>query len=189
MFFAIRRTILVCIYLLIAGIGFYLWTQRAMLEPVFIWVKAWQNRDEKAVDAMPVLTGQVLRVEGVDRIQVTASNGLLWNVGLTGVTPKRQPQPLARKEAEKKCREYLESLLISNEVRVELTYTNERRALGLVYVGNSNVNAAVIASGFGKLHPQFIRFLPVDKQYPLLMADRQAQERIAAVAQAQNGQK
>ena len=189
MFFAIRRTILVCIYLSLAAMGFYLWTQRAVLEPAFIWVRAWQNRDDKAVEAMPQLTGQVTQVRGMDRIQVAASDGILWNVGLTGVTSKKEPNPLARRETEKKCREYLESLLISNQVRVELTYTNEHRALGLVHVGDTNVNAAMIASGLGKLRPQFIRFLPVDKQYPLLMADRLAQERLAAIAQAQNGQK
>jgi endonuclease YncB( thermonuclease family) len=184
MFFAIRRTILVGIYLLLAAIGYYLWTQRERLDPIVIWVKAWQGRDERAVDTLASLTGQVVRVDGMDRIQLAGANGQMWNVGATGLMPRKDRNPKARVEAERKCREYLQSVLLSNQVRVELTYTNGRNALGLVYVGETNVNAELIKSGMARLQPQYIRFLPVNKQYPLLIADHQARERTTVIAQA-----
>jgi hypothetical protein len=183
MFFAIRRAILGLIYLLLAGLGFYLWTQRARFEPVMIWVKTWQGLDDRAVNSLNSVTGQVVRIEGMDRIHVSTPGGQTWNVGATGLVQAKSRNPKARLEAKTKCVEYLESILLSNQVRVELTFTNGRNALGLIYVGETNVNAELIKDGYAKLQPQYIRFLPVNKQYPLLMADRQAHERATAIAQ------
>jgi hypothetical protein len=180
---AIRRTIQSVICLLLAGMGLYVWTQRARFDPVIIWVKTWHGLDERAVNSLNSVTGQVVRIEGMDRIHLNTPGGQTWNVGATGLVQAKSRNSQARLESKIKCVEYLQSILLSNQVRVELTYTNGHNALGLIYVGETNVNAELIKYGYAKLQPQYIRFLPVNKQYPLLMAERQAQERATAIAQ------
>ena len=69
----------------------------------------------------------------------------------------------------------LSRLVLSNDVRVELTYTNDTgSALGIVYVGTNNINVKAVETRIVQAKRENMRGLPLKDRYALIQAERKA---------------
>jgi endonuclease YncB( thermonuclease family) len=113
---------------------------------------------------------------------VRAADRQLYSIALLGTVP------LARTNARPRdwpdpAKARLSGLVLSNQVEVTMTWIDERRrGVGVVRVGPTNINAAMVESGLAKLNRDFIKPLPLTDQYALIRADRRASERRLAAS-------
>jgi endonuclease YncB( thermonuclease family) len=59
--------------------------------------------------------------------------------------------------------------------RVTVTYSSDPGAvLGLAYVGDTNLNVAIVRAGWAEARRDFMRGLPLKDRYALIRAERSA---------------
>ena len=76
----------------------------------------------------------------------------------------------------------LSELVLSNRVRIAMTYLSPLRAgAGIVRQGTNNINVRMVESGLVRVNRESIRELPVPEQYRLVAAERKAQEQQLAL--------
>jgi endonuclease YncB( thermonuclease family) len=162
---------------LVIALGFWIWQNRAMFEPVQDLVRAWRmgNAPWSAVEQEMLIT----RVVDSENLMARDANGRLFNIRLAGIeavtTGRRDAD--ARDQANA-AREFLASLVLSNNVQIEVALTNEARVwLGFVRVGDTNVNAACLAAGHATFRPDYLGSASMRSRWALLQAERRAQQR------------
>ena len=83
-------------------------------------------------------------------------------------TWRRQPPAKLRDDA----RTRLSQWVLSNHVRVEATsLTEQRTGLGVLHVGATNVNAALVEAGLARVNRNYLKGLPLDQLYAILRAE------------------
>lgn len=174
------------LWVLAAGFAFWIYQNRLAFTPVVDAVDAARPDEGFSQAQLGVVTGQVVRVLDGDTIRLQVVGGGPLTVRLTGLdAPDIQQTNRAELRRAIESRTNLSQLVLSNLVRVEITYSNmPGNALGIVYLGETNVNAALIASGWAHLRRGLLNGLPFGAQYTLLRADRRAAERKALAAQS-----
>ena len=163
----------------VLGIGSVVWLypRTGISEPLMDWYAVWQNGPGPTVKPVAELSGKVVRVEDGASFVLRAADREWYNIGLLGISV---PGVSARRSetqvnAARRSQEFLSTLILSNEVQVTATYLDpQRRGVGLVHLGPTNINATVVESGLVKFKPDFIKGLPWHEQYQLMRAARRA---------------
>ena len=122
------------------------------------------------------LSGKVTRVLSGDMIVLRDEHGRSRTLRLTGVEAPAYElnNPVAQLRAVA-SQTNLSQLVMSKEVRVELTCTNDSRcALGIVYLGTNNINVKAVETGIVQAKRENMRGLPLKDRYALIQAARKA---------------
>jgi endonuclease YncB( thermonuclease family) len=121
------------------------------------------------------MSGKVTRVLSGDMIIVRDEHGRSRTIRLTGV--EAPTYELNNRSAQLQAvvsKTNLSQLILSKDVRVELTCTNDSRALGIVYVGTTNINVKAVENGIVQAKRENMRGLPLKDRYALIQAERKA---------------
>jgi len=182
MFHTLHKIYLGICWLVVLGLAGWLYLNRAIFNPLVDLVDALTVRDGFQQERLGELSGKVTRVLDGGTFQLRSTQGQTYMIKLTGVeAPTFQKGNRAELLRAGESRTNLIRLVLSNEVRVELTYTNESRgALGIVYVKNTNANAVLAQSGSVHIRRDYMNGLPLKDRYALIQADRKAKERNTA---------
>jgi len=163
-------------FTLLVVLGFWIWQYRAMFEPMQDLFLAWRmgHAPWSAVEHELTIT----RVIDSENLQARDAEGRLLTVRLAGIESvtagRRDADALERAQ---EARELLSSLVLSNTVQVEVALTNEARVwLGLVRVGDTNVNTAILAAGYANFRPDYMGGASLRSRWALLQADRHARK-------------
>ena len=148
------------------------------------WYAVWQNRPRSGIRSATELSGTVLKVVDGTSLTLRGADRQVYSVGLQGLVAPAPATPKVR-EATNSLPKRLRELVLSNDVQVVVSWMDEsRRAMGVVRLGATNVNAWIIESGLAKLNRDFIKSLPMLEQYALIRADRRSNARKPAAADA-----
>jgi endonuclease YncB( thermonuclease family) len=113
------------------------------------------------------LSGKVVKVTDGDTITVLTSNNKQEKVRLDGIDAPEKGQDFGEKS-----RQYLASLVAGKTVRIQYRNKDQYgRILGTVYIGNMNVNEAMVREGLAWQY-----YYNKDKKYKELQADAKAKK-------------
>ncbi len=170
--------VLFCWLVVLAVVG-ALYQNRSLFYPLVDLVDALRIREGFEQKKTGELSGKVTRVLSGDILAVKVERGQTYTIRLTGV---EAPHYAGANRAEQlragESKTNLSHLVLSKEVRVELTYTNQSRgAWGIVYQGNTNINLLAVETGIVRANRDSMNGLPLRFRYELIQADRRARER------------
>jgi endonuclease YncB( thermonuclease family) len=157
-----------------AGVVYY---HRSVFYPVVDLADALRVREGLEQQKSGEMSGTVAHVLSGDMFVLRDERGQPHTIRLTGVEAPRYEldDPAAQLRAVA-CKTNLSRLILSNDVRVEVTYTNDPRcALGIVYVGTNNINVKAVETGIAQAKRENMRGLPLKDRYALIQAERRAQ--------------
>ena len=120
--------------------------------------------------------GKVVKVYDGETFQIRDGDARICMIRLTGMdAPDYHTTNKAALRLAGQSHTNLSRLILSNVVRVEITYTNNPPGvLGIAYLGRTNINAAMVASGSAVLKREYMNGLPFKEKYALLQAERNA---------------
>jgi endonuclease YncB( thermonuclease family) len=180
LFWSLHRAVKVlfwCFWIAVAG---FLYTQRAALKPAADLAELWWNLPSDRPAELALLSGRVTRLFAGDSLQLQDQHGWLFNYGLAGVSvPKAGPTATAADRlAAGASQTNLSRLVLGKRIDIQVTLANpqNRTGLGLVRVGETNVNEVLLRSGWASLKREQIRALPLRTQYGLVRAERLARQ-------------
>jgi micrococcal nuclease len=114
-----------------------------------------------AQEPVRTITGKVTRVYDGETIQVTTSSKTKLKVRLYGADapdmPKTNPPPgyvkVHGESFGKDCKEALEAKIMGKEIRMDvMAIDKNKRALGIVWLDNRNINLEMVQEGYAKAH-------------------------------------
>ena len=182
MFFVLRKIVIGCGCAVLIGLGLLLYQHRSRLTPVIDLVRSLRLPDGLEQQPAGVITGRVVQVFSGDSFQLRQDQRRTVSVRLTGLAAPdlRSPNPAERLLAAQ-SRTNLSELVRLNPVRVTVTYSSDPGAvLGLAYVGETNLNVAIVRAGWAEARRDFMRGLPLKDRYALIRAERSAKaDRVA----------
>jgi endonuclease YncB( thermonuclease family) len=157
-----------------------LYQNRSLFYPVVDLVDALRVDEGLEQKKSGELSGKVTRVLSGDTFVVKDERDRAYTIRLTGiVAPRYSAANRAERLRAGESRTNLSRLILSNEVRIELTYTNQSRgALGIAYLANTNINLLAVETGFARANRDYLNGLPLKNRYQLIQADRRARERV-----------
>jgi endonuclease YncB( thermonuclease family) len=179
MFHRARRLLLiVCVGGILSAVV-YVWQFTDLLQPVYELYGLVKEADWEGEKVRGQVTGQVIAIrDGVGFLMKDGANQTFY-FGLSGIEAPKKPTKGQRREGSlaAQSKTNLTNLILSNTVRVDITYTNDYRSgLGVVYMDRTNVNARVVEAGMATINRRFLRGLPLAEQYALLRAEKRAQQ-------------
>jgi len=145
MFYTIRKVILYTMWGVLLLGGWALYANREVFRPLVDLVQV--SRQMSLVqDPQPTIgqmTGQVIQVTGPDTFRVRNAAGTAFHFRIDGVEAPQLGDAQTREQARlwKQCRTNLSSLILSNQVHIDITATNlNRGGWGFAYVNGTNLN-------------------------------------------------
>lgn len=186
MFHTLRKIVIrlfaLCVSGLVVGVGAFVYEKRAIFDPVADFIEVLKL--PAGSKSLEQVSGQAIKVMDDYSFQLKDDRGQLFSFRLVGLAPL-PPQNAANKTAtdfRQETESALRGLVLSNQVRVAVTFLNERRTgLGIAYVGETNVNAAMVEAGLGKVKREFLNGLPRQEQFALVRAESKAREKKAGL--------
>ena len=173
MFFFLRRFIqLIFLGLMVCG-GFYIYERRHWFDPLVDLVEAWRIKEGVQQQVAGELIGTPKKVIDGESFTLNAEPKGTWYVKLTGIDAPQPAKPGVRSDPEvAESRKRLEDLLGTNQVRVVVTYMQPtHRAMGLVYVGETNVNQLLVREGKVQVDRKLLNGLKLREKYELIRAE------------------
>lgn len=172
MFYRLHRLVKGVIWLLVFAGLYWVWMQREALEPVYVWHDVYKNGGLQQTDLLPTTQGRGLSVIDGHTFMMLGEDKRAYNVRLTGFEIPQPPLSLPELQLEQARREQLRSAIVSNQVHVEITFSNLNSLLGVVYVGKTNLNIHFLTNDLGRFNPSFVKSAPRDVQYRFFSAAR-----------------
>jgi hypothetical protein len=171
MFYTLHRLVKGLTWAAVLALLYWAWLQREALEPVYAWHDVYQNGGFNHTEPLPTIQGRGLQV--VDGHTFTIlSDKRVYNVRLTGFEIPQPPLTLPEIQLEKRRREYLRGAIISNQVHVEVTFSNLNSLLGVAYVGATNLNIHFLTNDLSQFNRDYVKSTPRDTQYRFFSAAR-----------------
>lgn len=156
----------------LVGLGFWIWQYRALFDPIADLGRAW--RMGRAPWSAPQLPLTITRIIDGENLRARNDAGQVFTLRLAGLEAPSTASydPAVRRQAEA-ARDFLQSLVLSNVVQVEITLTNTSRVmLGFVHLGGTNVNAAVLRAGHARFREDYLGSASLQSRWALLQALR-----------------
>jgi hypothetical protein len=178
MFYLLHRLVKWFFALLVLGCIFWVWTQRAAFEPVWVWYDVYENGGIQKTEHLPMVNGQGIAVFDGHTFQMKSGNQIL-SVRLTGFDLPEAPFSPEQIAEEKHRREFLRHAVVGKPVQVEITYSNVNSLLGVVHVGSTNLNTYYVTSGLGHFNREYVKSTPRDLQYKFFAAARAKSQQLA----------
>lgn len=183
MFYAIRKVILTaCVGVVAtctAWVGLYFYQHRELAAPLINYAGRWKEGKAEPPRASVQLRGKVIKVLDGNTLQFRGPSGFIYTFGLTGVevpNPKDKTNQIERKLGQE-SKDHLSALIASQPITADVTYFNQNRSgLGVIYLGNTNVNLAMVEAGMAKVNETFIKNLTLQEQFALVTAQKKARE-------------
>ena len=174
-----RKLHKVCVgfcWLVVIAFAGMMYHHRSLFYPLVDLVDALRVREGLEQQKSGEMSGKVARVLSGDMFIVKDERGGCCTIRLTGVeAPAYELNNRAAQLRAFASRTNLSQLLLSNDVRVELTYTNDTgSALGIVYVGTNNINVKAVETRIVQAKRENMRGLPLKDRYALIQAERKA---------------
>lgn len=179
MFFALRKLVLVALAGLLGTVGFFLYQKKSALTVFADFFEALKMTKDSPRREFDSVAGEVIKITGQYSFQMRTEPGLLFNFQLTGLEPieARDASDEEKQRLEEESRILLSRLILSNHIRVDPTYIGEKRTgLGLVYVGETNINSALVEAGLARLKRKYLKGLSVGELYQMFRAERKAKD-------------
>jgi endonuclease YncB( thermonuclease family) len=176
MFHALHKIWLMIVWSAVALLGLLAYREREFFWPAVGVAQALAIREGFEQQVSGEVSGKVVKVYDGETFQIRDGNARACMIRLTGVdAPDYRTTNKAALRLAGQSHTNLSRLILSNIVRVEITYTNNPPgALGVVYLGRTNINAAMVASGAAVLKREYMNGLPFKEKYALLQAERNA---------------
>lgn len=178
MFHVLHRIVVGLFFLFLAGVAWFIYEQRAVFNPVADFSTALMIRKDSEPNIVSEVTGLVTKVADVTSFQLKSAEGQRFHVRMGGLAfpaevSTNKFELALRDEADAKLR----GLILSNQVHVSFTFVSEQRAgVGMVYLGETNVNAIMVEAGLAKPKKQYLKGLTLKQLYALVRAERAARE-------------
>ncbi len=177
MFHVLHRIYLAAWVALIVGLTAWVYQRTGISEPVVDWYTVWQNKSDISVRPVGEISGTVIKVPDGASIMVRGTDRHNYSIALLGLVPPPFQPNTAEGDLAIRSRARLNELVRSNEVQITLTWIDEqRRGVGVVRVGETNVNALMVESGLVEFKRRFVKGLPLLDQYAFARADRRSKE-------------
>lgn len=177
LFHNLRRGCLLVVWGAAAGLAFLAWQQRERFTPIADFYTALTLTDGYRQQIIDERRAEVVKVVDPLTVTVRDESGRLANVRLTGIDGL-PPGTRDTKEAAAASATLLGDLVLSNRVSIQVTHQYDPTALlGLVWVGTTNVNVALVRAGVAHAKRSFMNGLPLRLRYDLLRAQRAAESR------------
>jgi endonuclease YncB( thermonuclease family) len=186
MFHFLHKVYLLAWVALITGGALLLYPRSGISEPLALTIDVLKNSEGLPGKTLENLSGTPIQIYDGASFMMRGSDSQLYTIGLVGVTAPPPSSPPARRQNDPATRSkaHLSELILSNEVQVALTWMDPHsRGLGIVRIGKTNVNAAMVESGLADLNRAYIKGLSWPSQYVLLRAERRAGAKSAATPQ------
>lgn len=180
LFHKLHRGAVAMAWLAVAGVVVVGWQNRQVFTPPIDYFRALTIHQGYEQQIRGELLGRADRILDETSFRLKTTDGQLANVRLTGIEAPPLLGAVTPQEAERAidARRSLGELVLSNEVRVEISHVQQPGAvLGLAYVDGTNVNLAMVRDGVARAKTEFMRGLPLKLRYALLRADRLAAEK------------
>ncbi|MBI3415131.1 MAG: thermonuclease family protein [Verrucomicrobia bacterium] len=179
MFYTLRKVVIVIFWAILVAFGWFIYEQREFFQPAvnLITVATQLHYTTQASAPLAEISGQVVQVTGPDTFKVRTTNDVTFHLRLTGMElpPPKGPADYLTRNYLAGVKTNLTSLILSNQVRVALTYTNENRAgLGVVYSDGTCINLKLVETGMTTANRNFLKTLPLAEQYAYLTAQTKA---------------
>jgi micrococcal nuclease len=153
-----------------------LYYHRSLFYPLVDLAEALRVREGLEQQKSGEMSGKVTRVLSGDMVLLKDERGRNCTIRLTGVeAPAYELNNRAAQSRAVASKTNLSRLILSKDVRVEVTYTNDSSGvLGIVYVGTNNINVQAIETGIVQAKRENMRGLPLKDRYALIKAARKA---------------
>ncbi len=178
MFYLLHRLVKWFFVLLALGCVYWVWTQRAAFEPMWVWYDVYENGGIQKTERLPLVNGQGIGILDGHTFQMKSGNQIL-SVRLTGFDLPEPPFSPAQITEEKRRREFLRNIVVGQPVQVEITYSNLNSLLGIVHVGSTNLNTYYVSNGLGHFNREYVKSTPRDLQYKFFAASRAKSQQLA----------
>ena len=156
----------------VAGMTYY---HRSLFYPLVDLFDALRVHEGREQQKSGELSGTVTRVLSGDMLILRDDRGRPHTIRLTGVeAPAYELNNPAAQLLAATSRSNLSRLVLSNHVQVELTYTTDAGALGIVHAGTNNINVQALEAGIVKAKHENMNGLPLKDRYALIQAGRKA---------------
>lgn len=178
MFHTLHKIAVAIVFAFLACVGFFIYQHRAVFDPGTDFVRALWIRQESPPQIIAEVSGDVVQVIDPSSFQLQADSGYHYSVGLGGLEfPSGYSQDPEDLELRRAAKTNLSELILSKRVQVQFTYISPQRSgTGIVYSGNTNVNAAMAQAGFAKPKRQYLKGLSLKHLYALIRAERAAKD-------------
>jgi endonuclease YncB( thermonuclease family) len=182
MFHKLHKLVVVMFWVVLAALGIRIYQQRAVFSPLVDLIDSMLIREGFEQKISGEITGRVVKVIDGDTFQIRDDEGRVLKIRLTGLdAPDIQQTNKAELLLAGESKTNLTRLILSKPVRVQITYSNDTSgALGIAYLGETNVNATMVALGMARLKREYMNGLPLKSRYALLRADRRAKDQKTA---------
>jgi endonuclease YncB( thermonuclease family) len=190
MFHFLHRLYVLSWIAVIVGGCTWLYVRLGVSEPLADWFQVFQNAYENGTKPMEHLSGKAVGVTDGTSFTLRTADHQVFSFGLLGLLPGtsngKTDDALTRLS-----RQRLSELILSNDVEVLVASLDaQHRGLGIVHLGDTNVNALMLESGLVEFKREFIKGIPMREQYALIRADRKAREQksnLSAQLEASHG--
>jgi hypothetical protein len=169
MFFLLHRLVKWFFMLMAAGCLFWAYTQRAVLEPLWVWYDVYDNGGIQKTEPLPEVKGHGVKIVDGHTFEMN-SDGRMVSVRLTGFDLPEPPLSAVQLQQEKRRRQFLQTAVVNQPVRVQITYSVANNLLGIVHAGSTNLNVYYITNGLGQFNRDFIKSMPRNEQYKFFAA-------------------
>lgn len=181
MFYTLRKIVIVIFWVMLVGCGWFIYEQREFFRPAvnLITVATQLHYTLEPPPTLAEVSGQVVQVTGPDTFKLRTTNDVTYHLRLTGMELPSPKGPADRLTLNYLAgvKTNLTSLILSNQVRVALTLTNESRAgLGVVYSDGACLNLKLVETGMTTANRNFLKTLPIAEQYAYLTAEAKAKQ-------------
>jgi endonuclease YncB( thermonuclease family) len=177
MFHTINKALKILVALLFLASLVFLYQQRHWFEPVLVMADILRHRGDQRDSVPKEISGHVISVQSGDTFQLKTEAGSVYTTRLTGLLSPSYARFQTPQERERfqTSRDYLSDLILSNHIRVSLTYSgNNLSGLGIAHLNSTNLNVALLEAGMTELNRDYIKNLPVLDQYALIRAELKA---------------
>lgn len=180
MFWFLHYAVKVFIGLACAGMLVLLYVNRHWFAPADAWVQTLRRTHTETLPILGEVTGRVVRVPAGDTVSVRGQGGPAQNFRIAGIlAPPYARNPLSDEaKAFRRTRDFLVSLVLSNDVSVAYTYLTPEGGGGIggVYLNGTNVAVPLLSAGLVLVHDPSLKGLPLVDQVQLLAAEKAARE-------------
>ena len=171
MFYFLHRLIK-WMFIALVGAGLYwLWLQREVLEPVYVWYDVYDNGGLQKTERLRAVSGTAIHVIDGHTFQLS-SGKQVYSVRLTGLEVPVPPLPENERQREVERRQFLKETVMNQPVDVQVTYSENGGLLGIVTAKGTNINLYYLTNGLGNFRHEYVKGLPPDVQYQFFAAKR-----------------
>jgi len=182
MFHFPHRLVILAFFGVLLALGFYVYQKRAIFDPLVDLAEV--IRLPRTSRTVSQLTGKVVKVGNDYTFQMKEDQGVNYSLRLTGLEAPEVEEGNTNevKALKESAQETLTQMILSNRVRVDLTFITEQRGgLGVAYLGETNINAALAEAGLAKVKREYLKGLPWKEQYRLIRAESKAQAKQSGI--------